>query len=93
MAALLALALSAADATARQDARKMACNDVRELVFSAGAVVITTGDRTFDRYVESQRFCQPVDEVSVPAFVETRDNPQCWIGYVCRDRSDMEGGD
>ncbi len=70
----------------------MACNQVRELVFGSGAIVITTGDRKFERFVESQRFCQPVDEVSVPAFVETRDNPECWIGYVCRNRDDVEAG-
>ena len=43
----------------------MACNQVRELVFGhACAIVLTTGERKFERFVESQRYCQPVDEVS-----------------------------
>jgi hypothetical protein len=86
---LLPLSNLPAGAQARPDARTMACIDVRELVFGKGAVVITTGERTFARFVESQLFCQPVAEISTPAFVETRDNPECWIGYVCRNRSDL----
>lgn len=87
--ALLALAFSAADAKARPDVTEMSCNEARELVFRQGAIVMTTGERTFERFVESQRFCQPVDEISVPAIVVTRDNPQCWVGYVCRNRADL----
>ena len=91
-AALLILTSSVVDAQTRQDTRTMACNQVRELVYSSGSIVITTGDQKFQRFVESQRFCQPVDEVSVPAFAETQDNPDCWVGYLCRNREDLEAG-
>ena len=87
--AVVAPAFSPAGAQTRPDARTMACNDVRELVFERGAAVISTGERTYARFVESQFFCQPVAEIAEPAFAETRDNPECWIGYICRNRSDM----
>ncbi len=74
-------------AIARPDATKMSCAAARELVFQQGAVVVTTGRNTYARFVESQIHCQPVDEISRPAFVTTRDNPECWIGYTCENRS------
>ena len=79
-------------AIARPDATKMSCAAARELVFQQGAVVMTTGKYTFARFVESQFHCQPVDEISRPAFVKTRDNPECWIGYTCENRSDFFSG-
>ena len=87
-AALLVLLLSGA-VQARPDASRMTCSAVREVVFQHGAIVMSTGPTTFDRFVESQRYCQPVNEIATPAIVSTRDNPQCWIGYVCRDRAGL----
>jgi hypothetical protein len=53
-------------------------------VLSRGAVVLGTGTYTYDRYVSDRRFCE-INETIFPAFVPTRDTPQCPIGYICRD--------
>jgi hypothetical protein len=93
---ITALALNAgvveiAAAQSRPDTTRMSCAAARVLVMREGAIVLGTGhslyDRNapplFDRYVNSQAYCKR-DEVTEPAFVPTADNPQCFIGYTCR---------
>ena len=84
------LTILAGAAQARPDIRTMRCADVRELVFQKGTIVVTTGDTTYERFVEGQRQCQPFAEIAIPAVAETRDNPKCWVGSVCRNRSDFK---
>jgi hypothetical protein len=61
----------------------MSCGQARQIVFSRGAAVLGTGTYTYDRYVRDRGFCQ-IDESIEPAWVPTRDTPQCPIGYRCR---------
>lgn len=89
----LLLASAGEAAERRPDIRTMNCADVRALVFQHGAVVVTTGDNTYQRFVEDQRQCQPFDEIAEPAVAATRDNPECWIGSVCRNRGDFKSDD
>lgn len=63
----------------------MLCAEAHGLVERAGAVVMTTGPITYDRIVRDAGFC-PLPEEPKPAFELTRDNPKCFVGYVCRDR-------
>jgi hypothetical protein len=78
-------------AQSRPDTTRMSCAAARALVMRQGAIVLGTGrslyDRNapplFDRYVNSQAYCKR-DEVTEPAFVPTADNPQCFLGYTCR---------
>lgn len=93
IAACLAATVAIDAAQARTDLRTIICADARELVFLKGAVVFTTGDTTYQRFVEGQRQCQPSDEVAVPAVAATRDNPECWVGYTCRNRSEFKTDD
>jgi hypothetical protein len=90
----LVLNVSVAETTAAQsrpDTTRMSCATARALVMRQGAIVLGTGrslyDRNapplFDRYVNSQAYCKR-DEVTEPAFVPAADNPQCFIGYTCR---------
>ncbi|NBJ12254.1 hypothetical protein [Microvirga arsenatis] len=85
---VLALAVmasaSAAHAQPRPMTPAMSCDQARGLVFSRGAVVLGTGAYTYDRYVRGRGFCE-INEVTEPAFVPTRDTPQCPVGYRCRD--------
>ena len=92
-AACMVAMLTIADVKARVDLRTMSCAAARERVFLTGAEVFTTGENTYERFVEGQLQCQPFDEIAVPAVAATRDNPQCWIGYICRNRSDFNSGD
>ena len=91
--AALALNVSVEEAVAqsRPDTTRMSCAGARALVVRHGAIVLGTGHSRFDpnapplfdRYVNSQAYCMR-DEVTEPAFVPTVDNPQCFIGYTCR---------
>jgi hypothetical protein len=63
----------------------MSCSQVSRLVATRGAVVLNTGQYTYDRFVRSQAYCQPT-EFTRPAWVPTADTPQCFIGYTCVDQ-------
>ncbi|MDX5594506.1 hypothetical protein [Pseudovibrio sp. SPO723] len=79
---MLVVTVSAASAQARPDTRTMTCEQARNLVKQRGAVVLTTGARTFDRFVVDRRFCQR-DEAIRSEWVQTKDIKQCRIGYTC----------
>jgi hypothetical protein len=87
-ALVLALAgTSLVQAQGRPDARQLTCNEARSLIAGNGAVVMTTGPNTYERYVAGTRFCYS-PEVAVPAWISTRDTSQCVVArcrYVDRD--------
>ena len=60
----------------------MSCGQAAHLVASRGAVVLSTGQYTYDRYVRSQAFCFHAEYIR-PAWVPTADPPQCPVGYTC----------
>lgn len=51
-----------------------------------GAIVLGTGGYTYDRFVADRRFCQ-FDEGLEPAWVPSRDQQSCFIGYRCKPRA------
>ena len=69
-------------AQGRPDARAMSCGEVRTMIAARGAVVLTTGRHTYDRYVAGTHFCAPPD-VAVPVSIRTRDAESCLV-YACR---------
>lgn len=75
-------------AQARPATPRMSCAAAARLVQRAGAIVLTTGPNTYDRFVKDRRFCQTT-EVTKPEWVRTADDPQCFIGYSCHE-SDRE---
>ena len=64
----------------------MTCDQARQLVASRGAIVMSTSPSLYDRYVGHQGFCTPTETIT-PAFVPTKDKPQCLIGYTCIELS------
>ena len=80
IAALLLASLSAAEA--RQSTLSMSCGQAVAVVRSQGAVVLSTGRHTYDRFVASARFCMP-NEYADTAWAPTRDG-RCQLGYVCK---------
>lgn len=80
-AAVLAALSSAAAAQGRPDARAMTCAEVRALILDRGAVVLTTGQHTYDRYVAGNGFCSYPD-VTLPMTIRTRDTDRCVV-YGC----------
>jgi hypothetical protein len=80
---ILIILLSFADiAYARPDVRTMTCAQARALVFQYGAIVLTTGRYTYDRYVSRQAYCERPFVIR-RAWVATGDTRQCNIGYTC----------
>lgn len=63
-------------------ASMLSCRGAAALVEQKGAVALSTGRFTFDRYVRDQSFCDRGETIE-PAWAPTADNPQCFIGYTC----------
>jgi len=69
-------------AEARIDARKLTCQQARNLVLQQGAVVMSFTNTAYDRVVKNRFFCNR-GMVTKPQFVQTRDNPKCHVGGIC----------
>jgi hypothetical protein len=80
---LAAIADDAA-AQARPSTVRLSCAQSQSLIAARGALVLGTGGSTYDRYVVHRGFCL-MTEITDPAWVPTRDVPQCFIGYRCVD--------
>lgn len=83
-AALVFVSFHPADAQSRRpDTRAMSCSQVQSLIKQNGAVVMSTGQYTFDRYVYTKNFCQH-GEVARNQWVPTKDVKRCRV-RVCID--------
>lgn len=93
VAAVLALALLAVPAPAEQRPSTTAfiCAEANRLVAAQRGIVLGTGPYTYDRFASDASACSP-EQTTEAAFAPTRDNPQCFIGYRCRDRIGRGGG-
>jgi hypothetical protein len=69
---------------------QMSCYGARELVASQGAVVLSTGPTTYDRYVAAATQCVRGETLD-HAWVPTADTAQCLIGYRCVERTRPSG--
>jgi hypothetical protein len=83
--ALAALLAGTTIAEARPSTLTMSCAQAAATVARAGAVVLTTGAHTYDRFVASHSFCL-AEEVAEVANAPTTDDPSCAVGYICRHR-------
>ncbi|RDI59763.1 hypothetical protein [Microvirga subterranea] len=83
----LALTVSAAVAQVGPPTSQRTCGANRQLVLKDGAVVLDTGPSTYARFVRSGAECT-VGQFPEPAWVPSSNNPQCFIGYRCKDGSD-----
>lgn len=62
---------------------RLTCAEVMALVKREGDVVVAAGAAP-ERFVGGPGQCNP-SEIAELRFVPTRDNPQCPIGYRCRE--------
>ncbi|MCC2113275.1 MAG: hypothetical protein KDJ16_14670 [Hyphomicrobiales bacterium] len=69
-------------ASARPNTTRMSCDEAHSLVIRSGAIVMSTGRHTYERFVADRRFCQ-FNEVLERQFVPTADRQQCFVGYRC----------
>ena len=84
---VLAFTATAAVAQVAAPTSQRTCGANRQLVMKEGAVVLDTGPSTYARFVRSGAECT-VDQFPEPAWVPSSNNPQCFIGYRCKDGSD-----
>jgi hypothetical protein len=77
-------------APGRNFSPRMTCGAARAIVSSRGAALIDfgSGPRDFDRYVRDESFCYRT-QGSLPGFVPTRDNAQCFVGYYCTNKNQL----
>lgn len=80
---IAALMLGSSLAYARPNTLAMSCAEAYDLVMANGAVVLSTGEYTYDRFVAHQGFCELGEETEA-AWVPTADDAQCFIGYTCK---------
>ena len=83
-ALVIALAVGPAAAQTRQATPRIACADAMALVKRGGDVTIAVGVGQPERIVLDRSFCD-LSEIAELRLVPTRDNPQCPIGYRCRE--------
>ncbi len=62
---------------------RLTCAEAMDLVKREGDVTIAIGNAP-ERFVRSRNQCD-FSEIAELRFVPTRDNPQCPIGYRCRE--------
>ncbi len=75
----IALTLAAVQPSlARPNSTSMTCAQVQSMIGQQGAVVLSTGQYTFDRYVSNRNFCQH-GEVLRRDYVPTRDARKCQV--------------
>ena len=81
--AALSLAILTAPllAQGRPDARRMTCDQVQSMIEERGAVVITTGQHTYERFVGGRFSCE-TPYVQLRTRITTRDTDRC-IVYAC----------
>jgi hypothetical protein len=74
--------LATAPLAARPSTLGMTCAEAQALVARQGAIVMSTGQHTYDRFVAHPGFCMTA-EWARPATAPTSDSPACPLGYTC----------
>lgn len=81
------VALTASPASARPDTRTMTCAYAQQLVRQAGAIIMSTGTYTYERFVYGMGKCGPLEETRLIT-APTQDNPRCRVGSICQTTID-----
>jgi hypothetical protein len=81
----LSACLIQGQAFARPYAPKLSCQRLKGMIYEKGAVVLSTGQFTFDRYVRDQGYCMQ-GEITEPAWLNSSDQVECFVGYTCGGR-------
>ncbi len=76
-AALAGIQVSEAQ-SGRPNSTTMTCSQVQAMITQRGAVVMSTGQYTFDRYVANFSYCQH-GEFLRRDFIPTKDNNKCFV--------------
>ncbi len=85
--ALLSISLilaSTLPGAARPDTRTMTCQQARAVVQQYKAIVMSTGQYTYERIVIGQGYCSST-QISKPLYAPTVDVPSCKVGNICQE--------
>ena len=82
---LLVSATLAQASSHRPNTTHMSCAQARSLVHSRGAVILSTGRFTYNKYVKNHAYCN-VSEELIRAHVPTIDSHRCNVGFICKER-------
>lgn len=63
---------------------RMTCAEATALVKRLGEAVLNTGSGVPERIVRDRGFCDMM-QIAELRFAPTRDNPQCPVGYRCKE--------
>lgn len=86
-AAAMVLAMAFSPAQARPDTRNMTCQQAVTIVAQYNAIVMTTGQYTYDRIVENRGYCSATQEAR-PLYAPTVDVDKCNVGKKCHEKLD-----
>jgi hypothetical protein len=90
-AAAALLAGTSIAAAGRPSTLSMSCAEAAATVATTGAIVLTTGEFTYNRFVAHGGFCLQNEDLT-PARAPTLDAPDCPIGYTCEPRMNTFNG-
>jgi hypothetical protein len=83
LAFVVATLTASSIAAARPNTTTMTCAQAAATVSRAGAITLSTGKNTYERYVASISQCLP-RQTTQAGIAPTRDNPRCQVGLLCR---------
>lgn len=86
LAVMTVSTMSTTSVQARVNTNNLTCAQAKSLVRSSGAVVLSTGRYTYERYVAGAGYCS-YGEFIKRASVPTRDRKSCSIGYLCTNEN------
>ncbi len=66
----------------RANTNGMTCGEARTIVRRSGAVVLSTGTYTYERFVKNRSYCE-LNQTVKRVYVSTRDDNRCNVGYKC----------
>jgi hypothetical protein len=92
LSALVATLATTSVAGARPNTTTMTCAQAAATVSRAGAIVLSTGAFTYDRFVADISHCMP-RQTTGPGIAPTRDNPECEVGFICTRQDWFMGKD
>jgi hypothetical protein len=78
------LLAGSAAAQTRPYAPKLTCQALKDIVASAGGIVISTSPTTYARFVSNRSFCY-ITQITRPQWIVSADDAQCFVGYKCEE--------
>lgn len=74
----------------KADTTQLTCEQNRAMVEENKSVVLRSGDNHFDLYHRSDFSCGDLMQRMEPAFVRSKNNPLCFVGYTCENYSSSQ---